>query len=255
MLRIWVRGRGATTKLERRAWRPWQADEIEVPLFKRLVVVTRLKGEPHVILKLFKDIPEAEAEALLPHAEVTMSLWDRIKLLGTGAGTLGITVTKLTKIAIGFAALWKLAWILLIGLATVSVRAAFGYRNARINRNWQRTQHLYFQNLGNNASALQLLVAKVKQEEFKEVLLGYLFSQPSCGADNSVLRDRVEAYLQERFGVEVDFDVDDATGKLERLGLCANVDASDVRSIGEATEILQDLGAGPPAHAGLLECG
>ncbi len=123
LLRIWVRGRGEVTKVERCRWRPWRTESFEVPIFKRLVVVARLKGEPHVLLKLFKDIPEAEAEALLPHAEVMMSLWDRIKLLGTGAGTLGITVSKVLKIAIGFAALWKLAWILLIGLATLGIRS------------------------------------------------------------------------------------------------------------------------------------
>jgi hypothetical protein len=249
LLRIWVRGRGTTTKCERCRWRPWRTESFDVPVFKRLVVVARLKGDPHVILKLFKDIPEADAEALLPHAEVMMSLWDRIKLLGTGAGTLGITVSKILKIAIGFAALWKLAWILLIGLATLGIRSALGYRNARINRNWQRTQHLYFQNMGNNASALQLLVAKVKQEEFKEVLLAYFFSQPNCESGALPLCERIERYLRERFGVEVDFDIADAESKLHRLRLIAENRCDSVLPVEEAIAVLRcsSLPHSPPA--------
>lgn len=254
LLRIWVRGRGTATKVRRRKWRPWSTESIDVPLFKRLVVVARLKGDPYVILKLFKDIPEAEAEALLPHAEVTMSIWDRIKLVSTGAGTLGITVSKILKIAIGFAALWKLAWILVIGLGTLGFRAALGYRNARINRNWQRTQHLYFQNLGNNASALQLLVATVKQEEFKEVLLAYLVCQSSGPIERAPLCRQIESYLLDRFGLQVDFDIEDAVDKLERLGLLTHASSMSVPAINEATQSLRDHCTTHLATSRILDC-
>ncbi len=254
-LRVWVRGRGETSKVQRCPWKPWHMDTIRVPIFKRLVVVARLKGEPHVILKLFKDIPEAEVEALLPHAEVTMSLLDRIKLLGSGAGTVGITISKVLKIAIGFAALWKLAWILLIGLGTLALRSALGYRNARINRNWQRTQHLYFQNLGNNASALQLLVAKVKQEEFKEALLAFLFSHCQQVTDGAKLCDRIEQYLQEEFSVEIDFDIADASEKLNRLGLRIDKGTANVPSIEVATQVLREHSSRPASSLRMLECG
>lgn len=229
-LRVWVRGRGEEVKIQRRRWRPWQTQAYQVSVFRRLVFVARLKDQAHVILKLFKDIPEADVEALLPHAEVTMSLWDRIKLLSTGAGTLGVTATKLLKIAIGFAALWKLAWILLLGMGTLAVRSILGYRNARMSRDWQRTRHLYFQNLGNNASALQLLVAKVKQEEFKEVLLAYLLAQHTPkGGEQPSLCDRVEQFLREQFDVEVDFDIADAEHKLDALGLRSDARVLPIR--------------------------
>ncbi|WP_442485053.1 DUF3754 domain-containing protein [Aeoliella sp. SH292] len=242
-LRLWVRGRGETTRRQRCAWRPWKHEVVEVPLYKRLVVLARLKNDPHVILKLFKDIPEADVEALLPHAEVTMSLWDRIKLLSTGAGTLGVTVSKLLKIAIGFAALWKLAWILLIGLGTLGIRAALGYRSARINRDWQRTRHLYFQNMGNNASALQLLVAKVKQEEFKETLLIYVACHAlDSSAGSQALCDWIELYLAEQFDAKVDFDIKDAQRKLEKLGLRPAGEGAEVLSVGDATAVLRGAG-------------
>lgn len=253
-LRLWIRGRGDCAKRERCRWKPWRHQDVQVPVFKRLVVMTRLKGDCHVMLKLFKDIPEAEAEALLPHAEVTMSLWDRIKLLGSGAGTLGVTVSKLLKIAIGFAALWKLAWILLIGAATLGVRAALGYRNARLNRDWQRTRHLYFQNLGNNASALQLLVAKVKQEEFKEALVAYLFRHAQSAVGPVAVCDVVESYFRDRFEVEVDFDMSDADDKLQKLGLCNLQESCGVLPVETAIDMLRQREYHVATHQSLLGC-
>ncbi|QDU55867.1 DUF3754 domain-containing protein [Aeoliella mucimassa] len=244
-LRLWVRGRGEVEKRERDWWRPWIWRTSSVPIFKRLVVLARLKNDPFVMLKLFKDIPEAEAEALLPHAEVTMTLWDRIKLWGTGASTLGMTIMK---VVVGFAALWKLAMVILVGVGTVGIRSVLGYRNARLSRDWQRTRHLYFQNMGNNASALQLLVATVKQEEFKEALLAYLFALAPFGEfeqSGKTFCEHIEHYIHARYGVDVDFDIADAEQKLVKLGLCPAGAPQDVLPLDEAVDVLHELGQGP----------
>lgn len=249
-LEVWVRGRGETTKLERSFWRPWQMLAQSVPVFKRMVVVARLKNNPQVVIKLFKDIPESDVEALLPHAEVTMSLLDRVKILGSTAGTLGLTISKVLKLMAALAALWYLTWIVVLGAATLGIRAVLGYRNARINRDWQRTQHLYFQNLANNSSALQLLIETVKQEEYKEVLLGYLFSHAAgikaSASDSSLLdvgqlRSDIEAFIKQRFNVRVDFDMPDAEAKLDRLGLCYSDSAAEVIPVVEAISRLRQL--------------
>ncbi len=220
-LEVWIRGRGTSQRQLRNWWRPWQMEDYTIEVFRRMVVVAQLKDSSHVVLKLFKDIPEAEVEALLPHAEATMSLFDRIKLFGASAGTLGITASKVLNVAIGIAALTKLAWILLVGLGTLGVRAVLGYRRAHIDRDWQRTKHLYFQNLGNNASVLQLLVATVKHEELKEALLVYAFchAEQRLWSNESELCETIEMWLTSHAGVRVDFDIDDALQKLDRLDL------------------------------------
>lgn len=247
-LEVWVRGRGETFKRERDFWRPWKRLTTAVPVFKRMVVVARLKNDLHVAIKLFKDIPESDVEALLPHAEVTMSLIDRLKIFGSTASTLGITISKVFKLMAALAALWYLTWIVVLGAATLGVRAVLGYRNARMSRDWQRTQHLYFQNLANNASALQLLVATVKQEEYKEVLLGYLFSHSARAKSNaedavtaSQVRASIEAFVADTFNVRVDFDMPDAVAKLDRLGLCYSDSTREVIPIEEATSRLKHL--------------
>ena len=244
-LRLWVRGRGVVPKRERNWWRPWHWNTTTVPIFKRLVVLARLKNDPYVMLKLFKDIPESDVEALLPHAEVKMTLLDRLKLFGTGVGTVGTTLSKI----MGLLALWKLTGIILLGLGTLGVRSVLGYRNARLNRDWQRTRHLYFQNLGNNASALQALVATVKQEEFKETLLTYLFAQAPAttekGAAELPIGERIERYVRQRYDLDVDFDITDGEHKLVKLGLCPAAATHLVLPVDEAIEVLRTLGQGP----------
>src|SRR5690606_33998646 len=225
-------------RVSRPWWRPWRPVYHRVGVFRRLAVVARLKDDPHVLLKLFKEIPEADVEALLPHAEITMSLFDRLKLFGTSAGTLGITVTKALKLFAAVAAIWYLAWIVLIGLATLGVRTALGYRNARTHRDWQRTRHLYFQNLGNNASALQLLVATVKQEEFKEVLLAYVFCHAHTAVEGSErvadIKGEIERFLFDTCGSRVYFDWPDAWQKLSRYQLWQNASECQVVPVEEA---------------------
>src|SRR5690606_38772197 len=81
-LEVWIRGQGTSDVAYRPWWSPWRIEYQEVPIFRRLVIVARLAGAPHVIIKAYKEIPESDVKALLPHAEVTMSLIDRIKLLG-----------------------------------------------------------------------------------------------------------------------------------------------------------------------------
>lgn len=237
-LELWVRGHGDTTS-HRRTWRrPIKGEEQSTPVFKRMAVIAQLKGDPNVLIKLFKDIPDAEVEALMPHAEVAMTLLDRIKVFGGGAGALGAMTMKLAKVAIAFAMISKIMWILLIGLGTLTVRTFFGYRNAKTTRAWKRTQRLYFQNMGNNASALGLLISAVKQEELKEAYLAYAFAL-AHGDGAPRARDvehAVEAYVREKWGARVDFDISDAIETIVRLGLvppsgalraCPPRDASD----------------------------
>jgi hypothetical protein len=236
-LEVWIRGRATSQKEERLKWRPWKHRKVTIDLFRRMVVVARLKDSTHVVLKLFKDIPEADVEALLPHAEVTMTLMDRAKLFATGAGTLGVTASKVLNLVLGLAALTKLLWILALGLGTICVRTILGYRRAHIDRDWQRTKHLYFQNLGNNASVLQLLVATVKQEELKETMLAYLFCHGSANQwrDSTQLCNAIEDWLSAKVEVRVDFDISDALEKLDRLDLFA--DRGELRTVSPAQAV------------------
>ena len=229
-LQVWVRGRGTVPKWRWTWKRPIRGEEFPEDVFRRMVIVAKLKEDRHLMLKMFKDIPETDVEALLPHAQATMTLLDRIALIGSSAGTLGTMIAKLAGIAFSIAALSKLLWILLVGLGTIAFKTVFGYHNVRKNRRGQRVRHLYFQNLANNASVVHRIVSMVKQEELKEAYLAYAFGRLFEGQVDdqqcltlAVSRDglcqAIEDFLQRRVGRQVDFDIDDAIDTLQRLQL------------------------------------
>ena len=223
-LELWIRGYGTTERCYRTWRKPIRGEPRTLEVFRRIVVVARLHDTPHVLVKMFKDIPVADIEALLPHAEVEMSWRDRALMLGGGAGTLGTTALKISKIALSFAMLGKVAWIVLVGAAMIAYRTFTGYRRARSARDSQRTKNLYFQNLSNNGAALATLIAMTTQEELKEAVLAYaLCHKPD--AENwtaAELAKQANAYLVDRVGVHCDFDTADAVETLRRLGLCCS---------------------------------
>ena len=239
---VWVRGHGALERC-RRDWRhPMRGEMHELPVFRRLVVVARLKKDPHVIIKVFKDIPEIDVEALLLHAEVAMSWLDRAMVLGGGAGAVGTTALKISKIALSLAMLSKLLWVVLFGAGTLLFRTFMGYRRARTSRDSQRTRHLYFQNLSNNGGALQTLIAMIAEEEAKEAVLAYAFCHAGKDAPRSreELGRRIEGWLTHRFGAAVRFDVTDAVETVGRLGFWRDGEEFHVQSCGSAEARLRE---------------
>lgn len=219
---IFVRGSG---RIERRcrSWRaPIHGRPRTLPVYRRLVVIARLKDDPHVLLKMFKDIPEADVEALLPHAEVTMNWLDRLFMLGGGAGAVGSTGMQVAKIvSAGLLVLSRLLWVVLLGGLVLIWRTFTGYTSAKRKRDAQRTRHLYFQNVSNNGGTIHVLIHMTAQEEIKEAVVAYLLCATSAEpiASEAELGARVEQYLRERFGIRVDFDVADAVETLDRLAL------------------------------------
>ena len=215
----------------RRPWRrPLQGAPRRLAVYRRIIVVARLRDDPHVLLKMFKEIPLEDIEALLPHAQVEMNWFDRMKLMGGGAGMVGTTATKVLKLATGALVVGQLLWVLMVGAGLLAFRTLMGYRNVRVQRDLQRTTNLYYQNLANNAGVLQSLVAMIAQEEVKEAFLAYALchAAPQPIRFPAELAGRVESYLAERFGVCFKFDVADAVESVTRLELWANQDRFEV---------------------------
>ncbi len=246
-LDLWVRGRATTTRRRRTIRRPWRGVPMTLDVFQRLVVVGRLAGEHHVFLKLFREIPVADIEALLPHAEVAPTWWDRIKVWGGGAGAFGGVGMKLLQgIALTGAAFATFLWLVISACVLMAVRTILGYKRTRTARDWQRTRHLYFQNMANNAGVVHTLVALLSGEEVKEALLAYVFCRMRTDADDGQapgaddLRTQVESWINRRFGREMIFDVDDAIETLERLDLFADRGRLEVVDPDEALRRLHE---------------
>ena len=66
-----------------------RSEAVEVPIYQRLVVIFHLRPDrklskyldtQDVYIKLFKDIPKADLDMLLPGTQVKMSLFDRVRI-------------------------------------------------------------------------------------------------------------------------------------------------------------------------------
>jgi hypothetical protein len=242
---IYVRGRGVRPLKIRTFRRPWSGEVRQVDLYRRLAVVFRMRGSEHMSLKLFREIPVADVEALLPHAEVRMSTFDRIKIVGGGMGALGgvawKTFTVLVKGAV-FAS--QFLWAVIVAFLGLSVRSVFGYRRARYVRTAQMTHNLYYQNVANNGGVLDLLVTSTADEELKEVMLVYALLVADEGRrlrDPAALGAAAEAFLSAKFGAEVDFDVADALESLDRFQLWEDREAFRVLAPGPARAHLETV--------------
>jgi hypothetical protein len=215
-IELWVRGRTMGTRKVRTLRRPLAGEEREVELYRRLAVVFQGKDDDTLNLKLFREIPVAGVEALLPHAEVAMSGLDRLKVIGGSLGALGGVVTKVLSSTVVAS---QMLWLGVLALGGLSVRSFFGYRRAKRSRLSQMTHHLYYQNVANNAGVLDQLVGSIGHEDLKEAMLAYAVVHGGQVRDETALHDEVAAWLRERFAVEVDFDGPDAVATLARLGL------------------------------------
>ncbi|MCA9651203.1 MAG: DUF3754 domain-containing protein [Myxococcales bacterium] len=235
-IELWVRGRTTARRSVRSLRRPIRGQEHEVELYRRLAVVFRAKGEDELNLKLFREIPVADVEALLPHAEVQMGALDRLKVLGGSLGAMGGVLAKLFETTV---AATQMLWLAVLALGGLSVRSFLGYRRAKRLRLSQMTHHLYYQNVANNAGVLDQLVASIGNEELKESLLAYLVVRRSGVTSTEELRAEVSRWLDQRFGVAVDFDARDAVQTLERLGLWRDRGAWTLREPAEAIAELQ----------------
>lgn len=221
-LRVWVRGHGMTTRFRRPWRRPWRKEPVEVEVLKRLVVAVRMKDEPYLYLKMFKNIPISDLEALMPHARVKMGPRELAKLVAGGSGAVWTIAIKAAG-ALTVAAS-QLFYILALPFLGLTWKTFSGYRRAIKDRDSERTKHLYYQNLANNAAAIHVLATAVGQEEVKEALLAYALCvshklEDQSGTTDKRLDREAEGYLRAKFGVSVNFDMDDALETMDRLGL------------------------------------
>ncbi len=235
-LDLYVRGRATRSRTVRTIRAPFRGEERSIEIFRRLAVVYRGAEATQVALKLFREIPLEDVEALLPHAEPQMTRLDKLKIIGGGLGALGGVATKLWAVLVKGAAIASgFLWAAIIAAIGLSVRSILGYRHAKHVRASQMTHHLYYQNVANNAGVLDQLLSSIGHEELKEALLGYamLYADSSI-KDMATFRASANTWLRETFDVHVDFDAEDAHESMTRLQLWSDADVWRVVEPGEA---------------------
>lgn len=242
-------------------WRGLRHEEKTITVDERVVVHTRVKPSAwfeeqgidpadrnlvpgHVSLKQFQNVPRADIEMLLPSTRVRFRPIDTI-LVGVPALVSGIAVlaTKLLP-TIGLIALLVAAGlgfrdespeldqtVLVVLLGGVVTLGGFLFRqwtklkNRRVEYLKTLSENLYFRTLADGPGVLHTLLATAEQQEVVEVLLAYRFllAEPA-GITAPELDATIERWLRGACQQEIDFEIDDAIGKLRRLGVLEEAD-------------------------------
>ncbi|MBL4844019.1 MAG: DUF3754 domain-containing protein [Planctomycetes bacterium] len=228
-LAVYTRGRGTKAVQLRKASKWFRLEEVEVPTYGRVAIVVRTKEEPHVLLRLFKDVPQADLELLLPSVRVKMKLLDRLKLSGSG-GTAAFSIWKILKLAYAYTpTLAKLLTVpfkillLPIGLIVATFyggKTVLDYGRIKANYVTALAEHLYAITLASNRALLGRLSLMAGEEDTKEALIAYwLLIKHGDGLSPSGLRHLAEEWVWDRYRTRIRFDVEDALRKLAELEL------------------------------------
>ncbi len=230
--------------------------EVEVAVYDRVVVYARVKDAAYfeaagrknlpftpgvTCLKLFQNVPESGLEMLFPNACMRMRLADKLLLgIPAAAGGLVVLATKLGAallIVVAIVAVWlgikpeapkieqKDLIALGIGLFALGMhtfRQINKVRGRRMKYMKFLTENLYFKVLDNNAGVFHHLIDVAEEEDCKEAILAYYFILTRKRDFTEAELDReIEAWFREQHATDLDFEVDDAMKKLERLELAS----------------------------------
>jgi hypothetical protein len=252
-LEMYCRGELKRTQLRRTWKRLYRLEQIELPVYQRLVIIFRLRDgrrttrrvdTQDVFIKLFKDVPKDDLEILLPGTRIKMSLKDRIKIIMPTVSGLAVSIYKAFKGALLAAAAGLYGILAVIGVTCgYGVRSFYGYLQTKQRYQLNLTESLYYQNLDNNAGVIARLLSEAEEQENREAVLAYFFLwREAIGrvmtADQLDLR--IEQFLSDCLGRPVDFEVEDALAKLLRLGLVRQAFGNHYLPVplGEALETL-----------------
>jgi len=222
-LRVYARGDALGHRVARRWYKLFRKSEFSVPIYRQLVVVFERpspKGQLH--LRMFKNIPHADVDMLIP-GSIKVSWLDQGKI---GIPTLwgfSMTVTRLVRSVwilalLGAVEIFRAVWMYIaVAIATVlySVKVFFSYRHARNRQLLNVAQSLYFQTLSNNKGVLLRLQDEAEQQSLSQaMLLVYVLRNwENQGAqlrplDSMELLDQACEELLEQLGFgKIDFDI------------------------------------------------
>lgn len=190
------------------------------------------------LVKHFRHVADAELVTLHPGATPSMLRRDQAMLAAPAivAGT-PVLLNLWPALTVLFAVLaayfgaqgaiedseLKRAIAAISGLVAVGafvMRQRLKYEAQTLRYQKQLADTVYFRNLANNAGVLDLLVGAGEEQDVKEAFLAYwALRRANAPLAKGEIDKAAEAFLRERFGLELDFEIQDALAKLERLGL------------------------------------
>jgi hypothetical protein len=250
-LLVAFRGESVARAQRRKISRFFRREEFEVPIFRRMLVLFKLKSEEqhvadvvrdmkvsqdeaeklvrrsrdhipdqiksdNVYIKIFKNIPKSDVEMVFPNTEVKFRMKDKVWLGVTGGGALGAGVFGAAgKLALAFSNPITAAGAV-GGIGMVLFRQIMNVMNQKQRYMQVMAQNLYFHSMADNRGAMSKLADRAAEEDFKEEILLYsvLAKEKVNRSELHEVDTAIQAYIERTFGLQVDFEISDA---LERL--------------------------------------
>ncbi|GET37238.1 TMEM143 family protein [Microseira wollei] len=209
------------------------------------IQIKKLNFKPgKIYIYFYKNIPKYDLEFLFPNIKLSMTWKDRllfgIPAVGAGIPLLLRVIPQLFLIVgvilfvfFGQSILVKyineeqvrnimpilVAFLsLIVGLGGFAFRQYNNYKNKKIKFQKEITDTLFFRNLANNARVFSCLIDDAEEEECKEIILVYYHLMTSKNPLNpEQLDDRIEAWMAEKFGTKIDFDINGPLRNLEAI--------------------------------------
>jgi hypothetical protein len=211
----------------------------EIASRRELRILKRRKIVPgSVLLKYFRNIACGDLYALFPNARVVMSTFDKA-FLGVPAIIGGIPILLKLYATISFLfvvigvylggsgsvadADMKTALAALMGIVALgglAMRQRLKYQRQSLKYHMELADNVYFRNVNNNAGIFDYLIATAEDQECKQAVLAYHFIRRAGAAPTAAeVAVHIETWLSKYFGVNLDFEIDEALETLNRFGL------------------------------------
>jgi Protein of unknown function (DUF3754) len=253
---VYYRGIGNKTHSKRSLAKLGKKIETEVPLYKRLCLVFKMKPfearvlevmaekkcsrenaekavrrirtmlpagvkDGTIYMKLFRDIPQTDIEMVFPNTQVRFRFMDKVRLGATSAGGLGFGI---------FSAAGKIALLAsnpiaaagaALGVGGVAFRQGMSFVNQKQRYMVVMAQNLYFHSMADNRGVMIKIAGRAAEEDVKEEWLLYsvLANTEANIADLPLIDKAIEEHIRREFKLDVNFDVADALSRLIADGL------------------------------------
>ncbi len=206
----------------------------------------KLKFTPgKIYVYLYRNIPRFDIEFLFPNVKTSMTWKDRLLL---GIPAIGAAIPLLLKVLPQLLLIVGIILYFTVGpsyakelsvseeqvknflpalvamLSLMVTIGGFGFRQYTVYKSKQLafqknvTETLFFRNMDNNAGVFQSLIDDAEEEECKEIILVFyhlLTSKIPLTAEQ--LDNRIETWMDEKFGTKIDFDINGPLRNLEGI--------------------------------------
>jgi len=232
-----------TSKEEIKTWVPFKSKEVEFKLYDRIIFFYKVKNQDFfesntkkikpglpgkIYIKFFRNIPESDLEMIFPNPKPEMKFIHKMQIFLPLLAGFGVLIQK-TIIGPKFyntgtnpleEGLSYGLIALLIVLGGYVLRTFLGYKNVVQSFLGEIAQSLYFKDKGNNQGVFSMLIDSAEEQESKEAMMAYYFLLTSKKKLNKKLLDNnIEDWLDQEYETKIDFEIDDALNKLEKLEL------------------------------------